>query len=88
MSRITITNLKSLAELINKTTNSPTEKHTKNAEGKRLISNIGHYYINQAYGGYCLYRIINIHGGVSEPLNCGHIPAKTLYDMIHSYMRG
>ena len=86
MQRITIKDLRNLANHINEITNSPKE-YSQQIDG-RFSANIGHYRISQAYGGYCLHRVMNTGGGVTCPLSNGHGPARELYKEMHAYIRG
>lgn len=86
MQRITIKDLRNLAAMLNKITNSPAEYSTQ-VDGK-FSANVGHYHISQAYGGYCLHRVMNTGGGVTCPIRHGHGPARVLYDSMHAYIRG
>lgn len=87
MERITITHLRALAHRLNVITGSP-ETYSDKQPGGRFKANIGHYYISQTYGGYCLHRTGNDAGGVTCPLSNGHGPARDLYDQMHAYLRG
>lgn len=87
MQRITIKDLRSVCARLNRATNSPMDAYTRSEDGK-FKANIGNYHISQAYGGYCLHRMHNEGGGVSTPLNCGHIPARELYNNMLSFIYG
>lgn len=85
--RITDKHLKSLCDYLNKITNSPLESWTRNEEGK-LQANIGHFYIDGAYGGVMLARICTDGGGITCPLSDGHDTKRTLYYQLRAYIRG
>ena len=85
--RITKSNLKGAIQLLNEVTVSPLEYSTMNAEGKR-VSNVGHYCLSCAYGGYSLHHIANESGGVRDVFSRGYMPARELYNLIHAYRRG
>jgi hypothetical protein len=87
MDRITIKTLRALCERLNRETDSPLEPYTRDATG-RFVANVGNYHISQAYGGYCLHRMVGETGGVTCPLYSGHIPARDLYERMHAYLRG
>ena len=87
MERITIRHLDALCKLLNEMTDSPRESWSKGADG-HYRANIGNYHISQAYGGYCLHRMMTDGGGVTTPLSSGHIPARELYGMMRAYMDG
>lgn len=80
--RITNMHLEALAQRINKLTNSPTEYMTD-----RKI-NVGHFHISYAYGGACLQRTCNDGGGVTCPIDQGHVPKRELYEKMHAFIRG
>lgn len=86
MQRITIKILKYLCERLNSLTNSPPTPYLRTAD--KLVAQIGNYHISQAYGGYCLHRMVNENGGVTTPLSGGHIPARELYNEMHAFIRG
>jgi hypothetical protein len=86
MSRITKKDLRGAIELLNRATNSPAE-HACLQDGK-WKSNVGNFHLSCAYGGYALHRTANESGGVSDVFQCGHVPARALYALIHAYRRG
>lgn len=59
--RIKLRDLEQLVGIINKTTGSPTEYATR-VDGK-FKSNVGHYCLDGAYGGWKLVRVANEWGG-------------------------
>lgn len=87
MDRITIKHLKALAHRLNQITGSPVEPYTRGADGHHR-ANIGNFHISQAYGGYCLHRMMNEGGGVTCPLGNGHGPARELYEQMRAYIAG
>ncbi len=88
MERITIKHLRALCDRLNRITNSPTEYAQPHVKGVPFCANIGNFHISQAYGGYCLHRVHNTGGGVSTPICGGHIPARDLYERMHSFING
>ncbi len=54
----------------------------------RLRANIGVYYIDGAYGGYALYRIMSEGGGVTDVLNVGHVPKRELRELMFAFLEG
>lgn len=91
MKRITNRDLEDLVAIINRITNSPEvswERH-KLTDG-RLISksNIGNYHLSYAYGGVSLHRMSNESGGVSTPINSGHVSKRELYNLMQAYISG
>lgn len=87
MERITIKHLRALCERLNRITGSPMT-YSSHKAGEPFCSNIGHFHISQAYGGYCLQRVSNTSGGVSCPLFHGHMPARHVYNEMHAFIRG
>jgi hypothetical protein len=87
MKRITINTLKQNAAMLNRITNSPAEAYSKGEDGRNK-ANVGNYHISQAYGGFCLHRMANEGGGITDVLYCGHIPARELHNLIWAYVRG
>ena len=77
--RITITDLRDAADLLNKITGSPAEPISE----KRW--NVGHFMIGQAYGGFSLQRVSNPGGAVTCPIGHGHMPARELLEKINAY---
>jgi hypothetical protein len=75
--RVSKTTLQQKVSLINEITNSPREHSEKTKDGA-YVSNIGHFYLSQAYGGYCLMRIVNLSGGSSTPIYGGHVSGKEM----------
>ena len=85
--RITNTVLKAVVDRINRITDSPMEPYTKMPDG-RYQANIGNYHLSGAYGGVDLHRMHNESGGVTTPLNCGHISKRDLYNLMQAYIAG
>jgi hypothetical protein len=84
--RITRAFLDAKTATLNGMTKSPAEP-SRMVDGKR-VSNIGHYHISGAYGGYCLHRMATEGGGVNDVFLCGHIPARELAGLMSAYMAG
>ena len=84
--RITRSFLKAKAATINNMTKSPAEPY-RTVNGK-AVANVGNYHISGAYGGYCLHRMCNESGGVSDVFDCGHIPARQLAALMSAYTAG
>jgi hypothetical protein len=84
--RITRQFLDAKADTLNGMTNSPVEPY-RTVDGK-AVANKGNYHISGAYGGYCLHRMCNESGGVSDVFSCGHIPARELAGLMSAYMAG
>ncbi len=89
MSRITMKALEAVVARLNRVTGSPAEAWTTpDSDPRRMVANIGHYYVDGAYGGVALYRMANEQGGVSDVFRVGHVPKARLYDLMHAYLRG
>jgi hypothetical protein len=67
-------------------TKSPAEPY-RTVDGK-AVANKGNYHISGAYGGYCLHRMVNESGGVSDVFSCGHVPARELAALMSAYTAG
>ena len=80
--RVTIKQLESQVKYLNELTNNPLKPYGNKG------ANIGCYYLAGAYGGYELQRVCTSGGGVTTPLNTGHIPKKRLYNLICAFVSG
>lgn len=87
MNRVTIKQLKSVADMLNRMTGNPLEHYAKNDAGE-WRANVGNFHISQAYGGYCLHQMCNESGGVRDIFSCGHVPARELFGLMHAFRRG
>ena len=85
MSRVTEKDLGTLVNQINEETNQPTSAYTRKDNGE-LCANIGHYYLDGAYGGHKLVQIVS-GGGITE-ITRGFVPKRELYQMMVSYLDG
>ena len=86
MSRISIKDLELRVARINKLTGSPATAYTK-LDGK-FIANIGHYHLDQAYGGIKLVRMYNEGGGIEEITHNGFGTKKELYYQLDAIIIG
>lgn len=93
--RITNAALDQLCVILNKQTGANTEPWTRDevpqGSSKRvgdLHANIGTFYIDGAYGGVALYRMVTDGGGVTDVLSCGHTTKRDLYNRIRALMIG
>lgn len=84
--RITDKDLRELCERLNTITDSPLTAYSKDDDGK-FHPNVGHYYIEGAYGGVGL-RQITTRSTCETPLGGGYCTKRELFDRIHAYMRG
>ena len=85
--RITDKDLENVVARINRITNSPLEAYTKDENGK-FRANTGNYHLSYAYGGVELQRMHNEAGGVTTPLNTGHVTKRELYNLMQAYING
>lgn len=81
MQRITDKFLQAQIARLNKLTGSPDAPYI---DGK---AQPGNFHLSHAYGGVCLHRMHNT-GGVSSPLNVGHISKRELSDLIFAFIAG
>ena len=89
--RVTIKMLENQVDQLNIITSSPRKYFTSDSftsKKGRFTINIGHFCISGAYGGYELQRVCTNGGGVTSPLNTGHIPKKELYNLISAFVSG
>ena len=87
MQRITNKDLVDACKRINQITGANPEPYTKGSDGK-YRANIGTYYIDGAYGGKALHKMVSEGGGVSDVFGCGHITKRELYERMHAFIRG
>ncbi len=86
MSRITIKNLEYQVSRINQLTGSPETAYTK-IDGK-FKANIGHYHLDQAYGGVKLVRMDNECGGISLVSRNGYGTKRDLSVWMDAFITG
>lgn len=84
MKRITRADLDGAVDLLNRIAGTPTRPYRF---GTRT-PNIGHYHIDNAYGGWALHQMVNEAGAERDIFNMGHMPARELYNLIHAYRKG
>jgi len=84
MDRITQRYLNSLCERINSAQKTPAKPYERIDD--KLIGQVGNYHISGAYGGWCLYQIANVSGGVRDVFSCGHITKRDLYNRMRAYL--
>ena len=85
--RTTQKDLDGLVNRLNRITGSPLTYSDKQPDGQ-FKSNIGHYHLDQAYGGTKLARVCNDSGGISCPLSMGYETKKDAYYMIAAFIAG
>lgn len=84
--RITRAHLDAKAQTINSMTKSPSEPY-RTVDGKP-VANKGNYHISGGYNGYCLHRMCNEGGGVSDVFDVGHVTARQLAGLMSAYTMG
>lgn len=84
--RTSISTLKALVNQINTLQGMPLEPYSR-IDGK-LQANIGNFHLSQAYGGVCVHRMANEHGGITTPIWGGHVPKREAENMIRAYISG
>lgn len=80
--RISIKDLRILADCINEATGSPVKPYV---DGKAQVDN---YHISEAYGGVCLHRMHSTGGAVTTPLCSYHEPKRDLYNRMVAFLSG
>jgi hypothetical protein len=87
--RITQRDLEQLCRVVNNAVNgSPDGEVWIRTPDGDLHARIGAFYIDGAYGGVALYRVVTEGGGVSDVFGCGHVPKRNLYDRLQAFLRG
>jgi hypothetical protein len=72
---------------LNELTGNPVEQSCLDPElGYR--SNVGHYFIDRAYGGVRLGRIANPDGGMYAVLSNGYQPKRELWNAMRAFIQG
>lgn len=84
--RITRAHLDAKAQTINSMRGAPAEPYR--TVNDKAVANVGNYHISGSYGGYCLHRMCNESGGVSDVFSTGHIPARQLAALLSAYSAG
>lgn len=51
-------------------------------------AHVGGVYLDGAYGGWTLHKVMNEGGGVRTLLRRGHVPARELFQAMHDAMEG
>lgn len=74
--RVTISMLQAKVDRINDEIGAERSVFTKTDYGTK--TNVGTFYISQAYGGVALVRIVNTSGAITMPVRSGHITKKEL----------
>lgn len=85
--RTTQKDLDGLVARLNRITNSPATYSTMTASGA-FCANIGHYHLDQAYGGIKLARTVSEGGGITCPIYMGYETKKVCYGKIAAFIAG
>ncbi len=88
MDRITQKDLEALTAIINKMTNSPATPYTKRSGNMGMTANIGNYYLDYAYGGVKLVRMVTDGGGITEVSRTGYSTKRELYNWMQAFLAG
>lgn len=83
--RITNAHLNGLCHWLNVCTGNP---HTYCQNTDTFTANVGHYYIDRAYGGVALCQVLNESGGVVDVLGSGHVTKRDLWNRMQAFSRG
>lgn len=87
--RITRHQLEQLTSYINRSVNGVNhESLWWRQDDGTLAAFVGDFYIDGAYGGVALYRVVTVSGGVSDVFGAGHIPKRDLYNRLQAFIRG
>lgn len=102
--RITIRHLEGLCRSINRAAGFSDDQPlwskrstARTANGRDLerherqgtnVATVGMFYIDGAYGGWCLHRMQSESGGVEDIFRCGHVPARNLYERMRAFIDG
>jgi hypothetical protein len=86
MNRITRKDIDGAINYLNRITGNDAEPYRK--EGDKWVANKGNFHLSGAYGGHSLHQMSNDDGGIRDIFNCGHVPMRELYDLIHAYIKG
>jgi hypothetical protein len=84
--RITNKDLEAITARINEAVNAPAKAW--NTIDGRNVANVGHYYLDGAYGGVSLVCMVNESGGVTNVLRCGYVSKAKLYDLMQAFLTG
>ena len=84
--KITQKDLEIVVRQINEAAKAPKTAYTRYKSGKHK-ANIGHYYLDGAYGGWKLVRIVSEGGGIRD-ITPGYVPKKELYYQMQAFLSG
>jgi len=85
--RITEKMLQARIDYLNRITGSPESPYAPGEDGK-MKAQIGNYHLSHAYGGVCVHRMSNEHGGINTPIISYHAPKRECFDALGAYIDG
>lgn len=87
--RVTVRDLEAWCRMVNVCVNGdPLDSVWFRDRDDRLLARVGAFYIDGAYGGYALYRVVTDGGGVRDVFDVGHVPKRELYGMLRAFLAG
>lgn len=86
--RITNKNLEDLCRVVNNTMNGNVRPLYQRDQHGNTVANIGAFYVDGAYGGVALYRMVTEGGGVTDISRRGHMTKRELYDFMQAFLTG
>jgi hypothetical protein len=86
--RTTQMELESQASTLNRLAGFDDNEPLWQREGNENKATVGMFYIDAAYGGVTLKRIVSDSGGVTDVFRSGHMPKRELADRMRAYMDG
>lgn len=87
--RLTSKHLEQLVRVINtRVVGGPCDELWRRNEAGDLEARVGAFYIDGAYGGVALYRMVTPSGGVTDVFGVGHVPKRDLYGRLQAFVRG
>jgi hypothetical protein len=84
---ITIKDINAQIDRLNRITNSPAASSFKDEHGQ-FHTNVGNYYLSQAYGGCQVQRIVNKHGAADHPITGSHVPKRECFITLVAFIEG
>ncbi len=87
MDRITSKHLEQLCRVLNNRVNGNNDPLWRRVASEN-VATIGAFYIDGAYGGVALYRIVTDGGGVTDIFRSGHMPKRDLYARMTALLDG
>ena len=88
MNRVTDKHLQAKVDTINEIMGTPKTPWQEREGATRHIANVGNYYLSYAYGGVCLYQMMNECGSIRLVCTSGHVSKRELFDQMSAYIAG